>query len=154
MSEDVKSAVSEATLRLLQPLARFLLEARIGIGELSALARRAYVRVAAEAESGAAARRPNISRIAARTGLTRVEIRALLAEERGAETRTPRGAVRAERVLFGWWNDPQFQDRTGAPEPLKAKGARRSFAALVRRYGGDGHNTAPILDELLRSKAI
>ena len=46
MSKDIQSAVRTATLELLKPLARFLLEARIGIGELNALARRAYVQAA------------------------------------------------------------------------------------------------------------
>ena len=154
MSGDIKSAVSAATLRLLRPLARFLLEARIGIGELNALARLAYVQAAVQSGAGSGAYRINVSRIAATTGLTRVEVAALLAEERGAPPREHRGRVRAERVLQGWWNDPEFQDRSGAPERLKRKGPRRSFAALVRRYSGDSHNAAPILDELLRSKAV
>ena len=48
MSKDIQSAVRTATLELLRPLARFLLEARIGIGELNALARRAYVQAAVQ----------------------------------------------------------------------------------------------------------
>jgi hypothetical protein len=154
MSEGIKSAVSAATLQLLRPLARFLLEARIGIGELNTLARLAYVQTAVQSGAGSGAYRVNVSRIAATTGLTRVEVAALLAEERGATPRVQRGRVRAERVLLGWWNDPQFQDRTGAPKRLKRKGPRHSFAALVRRYSGDTHNAAPILDELLRSQAV
>jgi hypothetical protein len=153
MKSDIKSAVSAATLRLLRPLARFLLEARIGIGEFTALARLAYVKAAVQSAAGGAYR-INVSRIAAATGLTRVEVAALLAEERGAPPRERRGRVRAERVLLGWWNDPEFQNGTGAPERLKRKGSRHSFAALVKRYSGDSHNTAPILDELLRSQAV
>ena len=154
MSQDIKSAVSQATLRLLQPLARFLLEARIGIGEFSALARLAYVKAAVKSAAAGGGYRVNVSRIAALTGLTRVEVAALLAEERGAPPREHRGRVRAERVLHGWWNDPEFQDRSGAPERLKRKGARHSFAALVKRYSGDAHNAAAILDELLHSQAV
>ncbi len=154
MSNDIKAAVSAATLQLLQPLARFLLEARIGIGELHALARLAYVQAAAHGEAGLGSARANVSRIATRTGLTRVDVAAILAEQRGVAPRARRGGVRAERVLFGWWNDPHFQDRNGAPERLRLKGARRSFASLVRHYSGDANNTAPILDELLRAKAV
>ena len=154
MNDRVKSAVSAATLRLLNPLARFLLEARIGVGELHALSKLAYVAVSAErAKEGVGAQRPNIARIAAETGLTRVDVAALLAELAGQATPVRRGRVRAERVLSGWWEDPAFQDDTGAPARLKLKGARRSFAALVKRHSGDRH-TAPILDELLRSKAV
>jgi hypothetical protein len=153
MSRNIKSAVDSATLRLLEPLARFLLEARIGIGEFSALARLAYVKAATQEALDGKPGRINASRIAAATGLTRVEVAALLAEERGAPPRKQRGRVRAERVLQGWWNDPQFHER-GLPARLARKGARRSFAALVKRHSGDSHNAASILEELLRSQAV
>lgn len=153
MSRDIKSAVNTATLRLLEPLARFLLEARVGIGEFSALARLAYVK-AAQAATEPRGSRVNVSRIAAATGLTRVEVAALLAEERGAPPRQQRGRVRAERVLQGWWSDPRFLDRAGGPARLARKGARGSFATLVKLYSGDSHNAASILDELLRSQAV
>ena len=58
MSGDVKSAVSAATLRLLRPLARFLLEARIGIGEFNALARLAYVQAAVQSGAAGGGYRP------------------------------------------------------------------------------------------------
>jgi hypothetical protein len=138
---------------LLEPLARFLLEARVGIGEFNALARLAYVKAAAEEAYAGKPGRVNVSRIAATTGLTRVEVAALLAEQRGGPPREQRGRVRAERVLQGWWNDPQFQER-GAPARLTRKGSRRSFAALVKRHSGDSHNAASILEELLRSQAV
>lgn len=153
MNRDIKSAVNAATLRLLEPLARFLLDARIGIGEFSALARLAYVRAAIQSAAGAGAYRINVSRVAAATGLTRVEVAALLAEQRGAPPRERRGQVRAERVLAGWWNDADFQDGSGAPAHLTRKG-RNSFAVLVKRYSGDNHNAAAILDELLCSQAV
>jgi hypothetical protein len=154
MSPNVTTAVNAATLRVLEPLARFLLEARIGIGEFNALARRAYVKAAVGGESDARFGRVNVSRVAAATGLTRVEVSALLAEQRGAPPRQKRGRVRAERVLQGWWNDPQFQDRSGNPLRLPRSGPKRSFAALVRRHSGDSHNSAAILEELLRSQAV
>lgn len=150
----MKAAVNAATLRLLEPLARLLLDARIGIGEFGALARLAYVQAALQETEGSRAGRVNVSRIAATTGLTRVEVAALLAEQRGAPPRKQRGRVRAERVLQGWWNDREFHDRSGAPARLPRKGARRSFAALVKRHSGDPHNAATILEELLRSQAV
>jgi Family of unknown function (DUF6502) len=156
MNDRVKSAVSAATLKLLHPLAHFLLEARIGVGELQSLAKLAYVAVAAErGRAGGGSQRPNVARIAAETGLTRVDVAALLAELAGqaSPTRPGRGRVRAERVLAGWWEDPSFLDRAGEPARLKLKGPRLSFAALVKRHSGDRH-TAPILDELLRAKAV
>lgn len=154
MTRNVTGAVNAATLRLLEPLARLLLEARIGIGEFTALARLAYVQAALRESHEARGGRVNVSRIAANTGLTRVEVAALLAEQRGAPPRKQRGRVRAERVLQGWWSDREFQDHSGMPARLPRKGARRSFASLVKRYSGDSHNAASILEELLRSQAV
>ena len=154
MTRNVTGAVNAATLRLLEPLARLLLEARIGIGEFAALARRAYVQAAVRESQGSRGGRINVSRIAAYTGLTRVEVAALLAEQRGAPPRKQRGRVRAEQVLQGWWSDREFQDPSGTPARLPRKGARRSFAALVKRFSGDPHNAASILEELLRSQAV
>ena len=48
-----------------------------------------------------------------------------------------RGGQRAERVLQGWWKDPDFLDSNGEPLKLPLRGPRRSFAALVKRYAGD-----------------
>lgn len=154
MTRNVTAAVNAATLRLLEPLARLLLEARIGIGEFTTLARLAYVQAAVRESHEARGGRVNVSRIAAHTGLTRVEVAALLAEQRGAPPRKQRGRVRAERVLQGWWSDREFEDPAGMPARLPRKGARRSFAALVKRYSGDSHNAAAILEELLRSQAV
>ncbi len=159
MSRNVKKAVSGATLRLLEPLVRFLLEARLGIGDLQALSRRAYVRMAAADPANLRDGRLNATRIAATTGLTRIEVSKLLAEERDGPPRgrrrgQDRGRVRAERVLQGWWTDPKFQDASGGPARLPRHGATRSFAALVKRYSGDVHNTAAVLLELLESQAV
>lgn len=154
MTRNVTGAVNAATLRLLEPLARLLLDARIGIGEFTALARLAYVKAALQDGQDSRPGRINVSRIAANTGLTRVEVAALLAEQRGGPRRQQRGRVRAERVLQGWWSDPEFLDHSGAPARLRRKGARRSFVGLVKRHSGDAHNAAPILEELLRSQAV
>ena len=98
-------------------------------------------------------KRPNVSRIAVITGLTRGEVASILAS--GAADRPhERGRQRAERVLSGWWNDPNFHDDSGSPAILPLRGGRRSFAALVERYSGERWLVATIRDELLRVKAI
>ena len=58
-----------------------------------------------------------------------------------------RGGQRAERVLQGWWKDPDFLDRNGDPLKLPLRGTRRSFAALVKRYAGDPR-VRTLLEEL------
>jgi hypothetical protein len=154
MTEPLKAAIQAAVLRLLDPLVRWLLEAGMGVGDLLTLTKIAYVRAARDQglELGAE-QRPNASRIAVVTGLTRVEVASILAS--GAADRPhDRGRQRAERVLSGWWNDSEFQDSSGKPAVLSVRGTRRSFAALVQRYSGERWRVATILDELLRVKAV
>jgi hypothetical protein len=147
VSEPIKSAVQGATLRLLDPLARLLLESGIGVGELHGLIKRAFVQ-AARRQFG-----PNASRIAIVTGLTRAEVASILASAEGESVGGERGRQRAERVLSGWWNDPDFQTDLGKPAILPVKGARRSFQALCARYNGEPR-TAAILEELVRVRAV
>jgi hypothetical protein len=158
MSESLKRAVRIAVLRLLDPLARLLLEVGIGVGEFLSIAKVAYVRAAREQgeEGSGAGRRPNATRIAVLTGLTRVEVAAILAAGDGEPPSSDRGRQRAERVLTGWWNDPEFQDEVGRPAPLAERGARRSFASLCERYSGEQPQQArvAILAELLRVRAV
>ena len=154
MSESLKTAVRSAVLRILDPLVKWLLEAGVGVGDLVALVKIAYVRAAREQGRAAGEhRRPNVSRISVVTGLTRLEVTNILAA--GATDPVPRGwRQRAERVLSGWWNDSAFQDELGRPAPLPIRGAKRSFAALVERYSGESWRVATILEELLRVKAV
>ena len=150
---EIKQAVQDAALRILLPLSRVLVEARVGIGEFHGLAKLAYVRAAVKGRRTGSHARPNVSRIAAATGLTRPEITTYLAQPPGVLPPVQRGHSRAESVLTGWHEDPEFLDPdTDSPATLKSKGARRSFASLVRRYSGDT-NPAAILNELIRAGA-
>lgn len=149
---EIKQAVQDAALRILLPLSRVLVEARVGIGEFHGLAKLAYVQAAVR-DRRTRNRRPNVSRIAAVTGLTRPEITTYLAQAPGVLPPVHRGHSRAESVLAGWHEDPEFlEPDTGTPAALKPKGARRSFAKLVRRYSGDT-SAAAILHELIRAGA-
>jgi len=153
MSDSLKRAVRTAMLRLLAPLAELLLDAGIGVGEFTAMVKLAYVRAAERRVGTGEGGRPNASRIAVLTGLTRVDVAAILKSADGEVPSGDRGRQRAERVLTGWWNDPQFHDELGAPAPLPVRGKRKSFAALCERYSGDPRFAA-ILDELLRVRAV
>ena len=156
MSESLKGAVRSAVLRLLDPLVKWLLAAGIGVGDFVTLVKLAYVRAAREQgrESGAELARPNASRIALVTGLTRVEVANILAGEHPERPHDLGRRQRAERVLSGWWNDSTFQDSRGDPAVLPVRGSRRSFAALVARYSGGTWRVRTILEELLRVKAV
>ena len=80
MSDALKLAVRRALMRLLGPLVRLLLDAGMGVGDFVSLLKVAYVRAAVQqGRSVAGSVRPNVSRIAVVTGLTRVEVTAILA---------------------------------------------------------------------------
>lgn len=153
VTESIKSAVQAALLRMLDPLIRMMLSAGLGIGDFMSVVKVAYVRAARDQGRNTRGEgRPHVSRIAVVTGLTRAEVTAILNEE-GDERRTSdRGRHRAERVLSGWWNDPDFHE-DGEPASLPMSGPRRSFKALVARYSNEPR-PAPILDELLRVGAV
>lgn len=154
MNDALRRAIHSALMRLLQPLARWLLDAGIGVGEFLSLVKVAYVRAAVEqGRSVAGSARPNISRIAVVTGLTRVEVGSILELGEAESPSSDRGRQRAERVLSAWWTDPEFLNAKGEPEVLRLKGARRSFAALAERYSGE-KRSAPVLQELLRVGAV
>lgn len=156
MSEGVKRAVEAAALRLLQSLARIFLAAGIGAGEVANLAKVAFVRAAREQgeREGEDRNRPNISRISVLTGITRPEVATILAAGDATPSLSERGKQRAERVLSGWWNDPDFQTSSGEPAALPLRGRKRSFATLCERYSGERKRTAPTLQELLRVGAV
>lgn len=154
MAESLKAAVHAALLRMLGPLVRLLLAAGIGVGDFMAIVKVAYVRGARE--EGRERRgevRPNASRIAVVTGLTRGEVAAMLAADTDERRTSDRGRHRAERVLSGWWNDHDFHTPEGEPAVLPVSGSRRSFKELVKRYSNEPR-VAPILDELLRVNAV
>jgi hypothetical protein len=150
MSESLKAAVMRAVLRLLDPLVRLLLEAGIGVGEFHQLAKTAYTRAARDAVPET---QPNFSRIAVLTGIPRGEVAEILRRPEEAPPAPERGVQRAERVLQGWWTDSDFCDSDGEPSKLPLRGARRSFAGLVKRYAGDPR-VATLLKELLRVNAV
>lgn len=158
MSDQLRNALRRAILRLLDPLTRLMLEVGIGAGEFHRLAKESYVRSAQQMLGG---ERPNFSRIAVSTGLTRSEVTEILKLQAAAgepETHVPLieghiGAARAERVLRGWWHDSQFQESVGKPAILPLKGTRKSFQALVADYAG-GPKSRSVLQELLRVNAV
>jgi hypothetical protein len=155
VAESLKRAVHQALLRMLVPLASLLLELGIGIGEFLSVAKLAYVRAAGSQARDATGTmlRPNATRIAVVTGLTRKDVASILAAGDDEPAVSHRGRHRAERVLSGWWNDPEFQDEFGRPSVLPEQGAGKSFAALCERYSGDPRFSA-ILEELIRVHAV
>lgn len=137
---------------LLDGLAPLLLRSRLTPAVVEELARIAFVRAAAR-DSRMQSGRINHSRVATLTGLSRVEVRRLLAAPRRADSPPPRQLDRAARVLEGWTQDGLFRTAKGAPRSLPLHGPAPSFDELVRRYSGD-MPAASVRKELLRIGAI
>ena len=145
-------ALSSATSRLLYPLDRMFLRNGKGARSLYDLIKQVYVQLAKE-EFGIGGKKATVSRIAILTGLTRKEVKALLAQPRTGDDSTEEEYNRAAWVIAGWLKDPQFGDGRGHPAPLPMEGKRGSFAALVKVYSGDIPVRA-MLDELLHVGAV
>ena len=150
MNEPLKAAVLAAMRRIARPLARLLIEAGVGAGEFHSVMKTAFVQAAQDMSESS---RATASRIATLTGLTRREVASLLTAPEDAAPASDRGRPRIQRVLSGWWTDPDFQDRLGQPAPLPLRGAKVSFEALVKRYSGEPR-VLTILEELVRVKAV
>lgn len=137
---------------LLRPLVRILLRHGIPCDVLSAVARKVYVRVAAE-EFVLPGRKQTTSRISILTGLTRREVRRIMTTSDVEDQEATDRYNRAARVITGWLRDKEFHDKAGEPLALPVEGKTASFAALVRCYSGDLVVRA-MLDELLRVGAV
>lgn len=127
-----------ALLQFLLPIARLLVTGGTGIDKLERAAKRAYLRAAMEAVLPRG-QRVNISLLSVATGMTRKEVSMLLRDsrdDRKAATKN-RGEQRALRVLRGWLTDPRFQNRSANVDALPYRGHTKSFAYLVKLYGGD-----------------
>ena len=148
----LESHIQDSCLQMLMPLAGILLRAGIGAGELSDLCRRAYVQTAA-GELASPDRRPNISRIAVATGLTRQEVARVLKASQAPRKPELKQLQRANRVLAGWYEDSRYTIASGTPRPLAIRGSGATFEKLVRTYGGDVPPRA-VLDELRRATAV
>ncbi|MGA8096259.1 MAG: DUF6502 family protein, partial [Steroidobacteraceae bacterium] len=121
MTDPLKGAVRAAVLRLLEPLMKLLLDAGVGVGDFIGLAKVAYVRAASRRGQvgGKEGQRPTVSQISVVTGMTRVEVKAILDTGESVSRTTEHNRQRAERVLSGWWTDPAFLTPQGEPAILR-----------------------------------
>ena len=152
MKSSPSLALSTATRNLLYPLVRIFLRNGKAARSFYDLVKQVYVDLA-RAEFGIQGKKATVSRIAILTGLTRKEVKALLAEPPRGDGGMEEEYNRAARVIAGWLRDARFSDGRGHPAPLPLEGKRNSFAALVKVYSGDIPVRA-MLDELLHAGAV
>ena len=156
MDTTLKGAFRAPTLRLLGPLIKLLLEQGVGAGDFIQFVKTAYIRAACEVgREKFGELTPNVSRVMMLTGLTRPDIVKLLKASDGQAPENLKGRQRAERILAGWWRDPDFQTRrTGQPAVLPFAGSDRSFTALCGRYSGNEAIAPTLRDELIRKGVV
>ena len=148
---DDAQALTAALDKLLEPLVQLLVRNGLPHGAFAEVAKRVYVRVAAE-EERIAGRKQTISRMSVLTGLTRKEISRILKQPPPPAGETAARCHRAARVITGWIRDERFRDPDGSPRPLPFDG-QESFSDLVKAYSGDVPARA-VLDELERVHAV
>lgn len=139
----------EAFLEFFEELAEILLQAEINATESQSLILKGYLQAAAK-HAKFRNKKINQSAVAAITGLTRPQVRALLSEAGRVEQRHA-GAV--ENLLNAWMTEPIYTASDGSPRPLPRHGNRASFGALAKRCGGDIPSRA-LLAELTRRRLV
>jgi hypothetical protein len=147
-ADDLRTIGLASLNRIVEPLAKFLIEIGISAQEFNELVRRSLVRGALQvikANDG----HVSISRIAVATGIPRIEVTRLLSEAASTVKGPHRSKHRAQRILDAWFQQPGYQSDSGTPVPLKIYGNRPSLENLVRRHSG-GMPIRAVLDELLR----
>lgn len=136
---------SHTAARLLTSIATILLRAGFDVPSAERLLRKAFV-MASKETARALGSRATQSRIASIAGMSRLEVRTILAD-RGR--RLPeRQSTRIDQVVAAWRSDSRFTDGRGRPKNLELKGPHGSFEHLVKKYGRDV-TSKTLRDELL-----
>ena len=153
MRSNVKEYLLDALRKMLKPLVKLLISQGVTHAEFAEATKEVYVEIALrDFESNG---RINKSRIAILTGLTRKEVKNVIdrAITSGLQEKV---YSRPERVLAGWYSDPNYTGPYGMTLelPYEAKNSDMpSIVHLVKTYSGD---MAPrqMLNELLRSGSV
>ncbi len=150
--DTLKKTLSQAVIRMLNPIVRMLLHYNVSHSEFTELAKRSYVNVAFKYFSIANRKKTN-SRVSVITGLSRQEVVRISEISMDEEPETKGPLNRARRVIGGWLSDADFLDDDNEPKILPLRGDAISFNELAVRYSG-GITARAILDELIRVGSV
>ena len=123
-------------MQILANVAQLLLRNGYGFRRFNRLARLAFVE-AALALDGSSDLRPSIAKIAAATGLTRIEVSQLRRTTSASQLNKSTPQNRAIGVAMGWSSDRAFQGNKRRPLCLPFAASGPSFTRLVKKYSGD-----------------
>jgi hypothetical protein len=141
-----------ALARLLDVLATILLPLDVTPLRLAQLARASFVKASVSGARVRSSGRPHIARIAAATGLSRLEVKKIVGARFVASELDPDHAPRALRVVHAWQTSNKYA-KNGKPRVLPITGAPLSFESLCKQFSGDIPHKV-ILDELVRRKMV
>ncbi len=151
--ETARAAAITTLHQLLNPLAEFVLDSGISVGEFNTIFRETTVNCAA-AKQLKTCNRTNFSGIAAVTGMPRDEISRILRNTGKSSPKRIRDQhASTYRVIKAWHKDSRYCTADGLPADLKLYGRDPTLDGLVKRYGR-GLPTRAIIDELLRSQSV
>lgn len=140
MTNEIQDRLLAAVYACLVPLSRLLLRSGITYRQFDSIAKRAFVREALTL-TDYPGRLANISRVAAKTGLSRKEVKRV--RDSLEEVTSASDLVNADhwgppaRVLHAWHVDQRFTDESGVPRRLPFQSEGASFMSLVRAVAGD-----------------
>lgn len=141
-----------AIIKIMRPLVRMLLKRGVSYGTFADLAKWVFADVAKK-EFEIPGKKISDTRVSVITGLTRHDVKKLLATSSPEEFKIEEKHHRATSIINGWLFNKKYHDKNGKPLALPLKGPELSFESLVKEYGGD-ITFRSILDELVRSESL
>jgi len=151
MAQKLDKMMSYMAYRLFKPIATLLLRNLIPYKTAAKWLKQAYVDVAQNnPEFALQGKKHTKSRIAVITGLTRVDVDAVLKLPKLVNA-SEQNWNRATKVISGWISDPDYIE-DNEPKSIPLTGGI-SFESLVKKYSG-GITARAVIDELKHIKAI
>jgi len=135
MKASKEDAAELALAAMLDALACILIPLDITPARLAQIARASFVKASVKHARVRSSGRPHLARIAAQTGLSRVEVNRLVSSNYSIEQEAE-SSPRALRVLKAWKASKRYS-RGGRAAPLRINGPFPSFESLCREFSGD-----------------
>lgn len=136
---------------LLEVLASALIQLDITPARVDELMRTSFVKAGAFNTRKKHSTRPHIARLAAVTGLTRLEVKRIVRENYRMRAAGIETAPRTLRVIAGWKGVGKYSSK-GLPKLLKLGGSAPSFESLCKEFSGDIPHTAVLTELVARGR--
>jgi hypothetical protein len=152
MNRRKSDSMDDSLAALVDALAVLLMSLSVTPAHLAQLFRVSFVKAASAVAVKRKAGTLHLAKIAAITGLSRAEVKRIVASDFLSQKMGPETAPRALRVLAAWKSDKRFSTR-GRPLPLRLAGKGQSFESLCKIHSGDIPPKV-ILAELFRGNLV